>query len=62
MAWYKENSVLRFGKYKGKKVSEITDSKYICDLHHSTLNVYFIESVLNRLNIENKGKHQKQTK
>jgi hypothetical protein len=56
MAWYKENSIMPFGKYKGKNVSEINDAKYISDLHHSILNVYFIQSVLDRLRIKNNGK------
>jgi hypothetical protein len=56
MAWYSENSVFSYGKYKGKKVSEVDDAKYIDWLHHSKLNVYFSPKVLYRLNIENKGK------
>jgi hypothetical protein len=59
MAWYKENSVFPFGKYKGKNVSEITDAKYISDLHHSNLNMYFNQHVLDRLGIKNNGKTKK---
>ena len=55
MAWYSEKSVFPFGKYKGKKVSDVGDDKYIDWLHHSKLNVYFTPEVLDRLKIENKG-------
>lgn len=56
MAWYKENSILSFGKYKGKRVKDIKDKSYIDWLHHSKLNVYFIPSILERLEIENRDK------
>ena len=56
MAWYSEKSVFSYGKYKGKKVSEVQDAEYISWLHHSNLNVYFLQEVLNRMKIENKGK------
>lgn len=56
MAWYSEKSVFPYGKYKGKKVSEVNDAKYIDWLHHSKLNVYFRPEVLDRLKIENKRK------
>lgn len=56
MAWFTEQSVFSFGKYKNKKVSEVNDKEYIDWLHHSTLNVYFSKEVLDRLQIENKGK------
>lgn len=36
MAWFTEQSVFSFGKYKNKKVSEINDKEYIDWLHHST--------------------------
>jgi hypothetical protein len=55
MAWYSEKSVFAFGKYKGKKVSEVDDDKYIDWLHHINFNVYFTLEVMNRLKIENKG-------
>lgn len=56
MAWYSETSVFTFGKYKGKKVEEVEDRDYINWLHHSGLNVYFYQEVLNRFGIINKGK------
>ena len=58
MAWYSEKSVFSYGKYKGKKVSEVDDANYIDWLHHSNLNVYFKPEVLDRLKIVNKGKNK----
>jgi len=58
MAWYSESSVFSYGKYKGKKVSEVNDIDYINWLHHSNLNVFFYQEVLDRLKIENKGKNK----
>lgn len=60
MAWYNEQSNLQFGKYKGLKVSQVNDSKYIDNIHHSNLNIYFTQDVLDRLKIENKGKYKDQ--
>ncbi len=40
MAWLTNNSVMTFGKYKGLKVSEITDGQTIQVIHNSHLNVY----------------------
>ena len=48
MAWFDENSVFSFGKYKSVKVSDINDSSYISWVHHSKYNIYFIQSVLDR--------------
>ena len=55
MAWFDDDSVFSSGKYKAKKVSEINDTGYISWMHHSKYNVYFVQSVLDRLGIENKG-------
>ena len=55
MAWFDDNSVLSFGKHKGKKVAEVEDVNYIHWLHHSKLNVYFVQVTLNRMNINNTG-------
>jgi len=52
MAWYSEKSVFTTGKYKGKKVSEVDDASYINWLHHSKLNVFFTQEVLDRLKTE----------
>ena len=59
MAWYSETSVFTHGKYKGKKVAEVNDASYIDWLHHSKLNLFFIQEVLDRLKIQNKGKYKK---
>ena len=56
MAWLNNNSVMTFGKYKGVKVSEITDWQTIQLIHNSHLNVYFTQDVFERLGIQNTGK------
>jgi len=56
MAYYNENSQFSFGKYKGKKVSEVNDAEYIVFIHESKYNIYFTEEVFNRLGIKHKGK------
>jgi hypothetical protein len=58
MAWYSEKSIFAFGKYKGKKVEEVDDKGYINFIHHSDSNVFFTQDVLDRLNIDNKGKYK----
>lgn len=58
MAWFNEDSQFHFGKYKGKKVSEVNDENYIDWLHHSNYNIYFIDKVLHRLGIDNNGKRK----
>ena len=55
MAWFDGDSVFSFGKHKGKKVKEVDDSNYIHWLHHSKLNVYFVQDVFDRLGINNTG-------
>lgn len=49
MAWLSDKSDLKFGKYKGKKVGEVNDVEYIEWLHKSKYNVYFKQSVFERL-------------
>jgi len=56
MAWLSENSHFNFGKYKGTKVMFCNDRDYIKSLHHNSLNVYFLQPVLDRLGIYNSGK------
>jgi len=51
MAWLNDNSRLNFGKYKGKKVGEVTDGQYIKWLHESKLNIFFTQNVFTRLKI-----------
>jgi len=58
MAWYDENSQFNFGKHKGETVKDVDDSNYISWLHHNRMNVYFTDEVLNRLNVENRGKRR----
>lgn len=56
MAWMDDKSVISFGtKYKGVVVSEINDRDYISWLHHSKLNVYFVQETLDRLKVVNNG-------
>lgn len=54
MAWFDEQSVFSFGKYKGKRVHEVNDAQYIEWLHHAHFNVYFVDPVLDRLDITNR--------
>lgn len=54
MAWYNEKSVFNWGRYKGKKVSEVSDADYIQWLHEDqNYNIYFTDEVLKRLNLKN---------
>ena len=61
MAWYTEKSVFTNGKYKGKRVAEVNDADYINWMHHSKLNVFFVQEVLDRLKIENKSLKQQRS-
>lgn len=54
MAWLSNNSVVAFGKHKGKKVSEITDIKWVKYIHNSDYNVYFKKEVIDRIGIDEK--------
>jgi len=55
MAWFNDKSQFNFGKYKTRKVSEVSDANYIKWLHESDYNVYFTEEVFRRLNITHGG-------
>lgn len=56
MAWFDDNSIFKYGKYKGLKVSSVKDDNYISWMHHSKYNVYFVQTTLDRLGVVNKGK------
>jgi len=55
LAWFDDNSQFPFGKHKGKKVLEVTDSGYVKWLHESKYNIYFTEEVFKRLGITHGG-------
>lgn len=55
MAWFNNESQFNFGRYNGKKVKEVSDSRYIKWLHESHYNIYFTEEVFQRLGITHKG-------
>lgn len=56
MAWYSDESVFTSGRHNGKKVKEVNDAEYIKHLHESSLNIYFLKPVLDRLGIITTGK------
>lgn len=56
MVWLDNNSFFTFGKYKGKKVSEVKDAEYIKWLHENKeFNLFFTEDVFRRLKTNHKG-------
>lgn len=55
MRWLSEESVFTFGKYKGKRVSDVDDAQYIKWIHESHLEVFFTEDVFRRLGVKHSG-------